>query len=60
MAGIVKMEQRNQGDITTKKATMAYGGGPNDSLSALMNKRAPIKNTGLNNNPGGQISFNVI
>ena len=44
MAGIVKMEQRNQGDTTTKKATMAYGGSPNDSLSALMQKRAPIKN----------------
>lgn len=57
MAGIVKMEQRNDGNLNTKKAHMAYGGAPNDSLSALMNKRKPISNS---NNQGGQLSFNVI
>lgn len=59
MAGVVKMDQRNEGNVTTKKAHMAYGGGPNDSLSALMQKRKPISNSSMNNQ-GNQISFNVI
>lgn len=47
LAGVVKMEQRNSGDTTTKKAAMAYGGGPTESLSQLMRKndRKPMANT---------------
>jgi hypothetical protein len=32
MAGVVKIDQRNTSDINTKKAQMAYGGAPTDSL----------------------------
>ena len=33
LAGVVKTEHRNSGDTTTKKAAMAYGGGPTESLT---------------------------
>lgn len=42
LAGVVKMDQRNTADVNQKKYQMAYGGGPSESLSKLMQKRQPI------------------
>ena len=42
LAGVVKMDHRNTSDVNQKKYQMAYGGGPSDSLSKLMQKRQPI------------------
>ena len=42
LAGVVKMECRNTSDVNQKKYQMAYGGGPNDKLNNLMQKRMPI------------------
>lgn len=45
LAGVVKFEHRNQTDINQKKYQMAYGGGPSDQLSNLMNKRKPLSSS---------------
>jgi hypothetical protein len=42
LAGVVKMDQRNIGDTNQKKFKMAYGGGPTESLQALMQKKKPL------------------
>ena len=45
LTGIVKMEQRNTGDVSQKKYKMAYGGGPSDKLQDLMQKKKPAQMT---------------
>jgi hypothetical protein len=60
LAGVIKIDQRTTADVNQKKASMAYGGGPNDSLSALMNKRKPINNQSSSNTSNGNISFATV
>lgn len=57
------MDQRNTSDVNQKKYQMAYGGGPSDSLSKLMQKRQPIapsSATTASSNGGHQINIQVI
>lgn len=42
MAGIVKMDQRNQSDSVSKKVHMAYGGAANDSLHNMLRNKKPV------------------
>lgn len=42
MIGIVKPDQRNYADQTTKKAHIAYGGAPGESLSMMMRNKQPV------------------
>jgi hypothetical protein len=61
LAGVVNIEARNTSDVTTKKAHMAYGGNPGDSLSQMMKNRAPLQpKQDFNKSSGGQLSFSVI
>ena len=39
LAGIVKVDQRHQSDTTAKKAHMAYGAAPGESLASMMRKK---------------------
>lgn len=41
LAGVIKYDQRNQADVNQKKAQMAYGGNPGDSLALMMRRNQP-------------------
>lgn len=55
LAGIIKMEQRIMSDSTTKKAQIAYGGAPGESLASMMRTRKPV-NTQPKHSQGAKLT----